>query len=114
MKDILKDILNDIGKKMPYNESEEYLDGLIDRATDQAIKQHIVARGKRRWGVMAASAAAVALLLVSIGLTVMNNESQRPDVTLQTQSPIDEFLSSLTDEEVAQLPYIEIEEIPEY
>ena len=110
----MKDILNDIGKKMPYSESEEYLDGLIDRATEQAVKQHVVARGKRRRGVMAASAAAVALLLVSIGLTVMNNESQRPDVTLQTQSPIDEFLSSLTDEEVAQLPYIEIEEIPEY
>lgn len=110
----MKDLLNDIGKKMPYSESQEYLDGLIDRTTDQAVKQHIVARSKRRWGVMAASAAAVALLLVSIGLTVMNNESQRPSVSLQAQSPIDEFLGSLTDEEVAQLPYIEIEEIPEY
>lgn len=110
----MKDLLNDIGKKMPYTESQEYLDGLIDRTTEQAVKQHVVTRSRRRWGVMVASAAAVALLLVSIGLTVMNNESQRPDVTLQTQSPIDEFLSSLTDEEVAQLPYIEIEEIPEY
>lgn len=110
----MKDLLNDIGKKMPYSESQEYLDGLIDRTTDQAIKQHIVASSKRRWGVMAASAAAVALLLVSIGLTVMNNESQRPSVSFQAQSPIDEFLGSLTDEEVAQLPYIEIEEIPEY
>lgn len=110
----MKDLLNDIGKKMPYSESQEYLDGLIDRATEQAVKRHAVARSKRRWGVMAASAAAVALLLVSIGLSVMNNESQRPAVTLQTQSPIDEFLGSLTDEEVAQLPYIEIEEIPEY
>ena len=110
----MKDLLNDIGKKMPYNESEEYLDGLIDRTTGQAIKKHAVAGGRRRWGVMAASAAAVALLLVSIGLSVMNNESQRPSVTLQSQSPIDEFLGSLTDEEVAQLPYIEIEEIPEY
>lgn len=110
----MKDLLNDIGKKMPYSESQEYLDGLIDRATEQAVKRHVVARGKRRWGVMAASAAAVALLLVGIGLSVMNNESQRPSVTIQTQSPIDEFLGSLTDEEVAQLPYIEIEEIPEY
>ena len=110
----MKDILNDIGKKMPYSESQEYLDGLIDRATEQAVKQLVVTRSRRRWGVMVASAAAVALLLVSIGLSVMNNESQRPDVTLQTQSPIDEFLSSLTDEEVDQLPYIEIEEIPEY
>lgn len=110
----MKDLLNDIGKKMPYSESQEYLDGLIDRATEQAVKRHAVAGGKRRWGVMAASAAAVALLLVGIGLSVMNNESQRPSVTIQPQSPIDEFLGSLTDEEVAQLPYIEIEEIPEY
>jgi hypothetical protein len=110
----MKDLLNDIGKKMPFSESQEYLDGLIDRTTEQAVKRHAVSGGKRPWGVMAASAAAVALLLVSIGLSVMNNESQRPAVSLQGQSPIDEFLGSLTDEEVAQLPYIEIEEIPEY
>ncbi len=110
----MKDLLNDIGKKMPYSESKEYLDGLIDRATEQAIKQHVTAKSRRRWAVTAASAAAVALLVISIGLTVMNNDSQRAAVTLQTEGPIDEFLGSLTDEEVAQLPYIEIEEIPEY
>ena len=110
----MKDLLNNIGKKMPYSENEDYLDGLIDRATERAIKQHVVTKSRRRWGVMAASAAAVALLLVSIGLAVMNNERQLPPVTLQTEGPIDEFLTSLTDEEVAQLPFIEIEEIPEY
>ena len=110
----MKELESNIGKRMPYSESEEYIDGLIVRATEQAIKHRVVARSRRRWGVMAASVAAVALLLVSIGLTVMNNESQRAAVTLQTEGPIDEFLGSLTDEEVAQLPYYEIEEIPEY
>ena len=110
----MKELSDEIGKKMPYNESEEYLDNLIDRATEQAIKQHAVGRGRHRWTVMAASAAAVALLLISIGVTVMNYESRQNAVTLQAEGPIDEFLSSLTDEEVAQLPYIEIEEIPEY
>ena len=109
----MKEFSDEIGKKMPYNESEEYLDSLIDRAIEQAIKQHAGDRGSHRWMVMAASAAAVALLLISIGVTVMNYES-RQTVTLQSEGPIDEFLSSLTDEEVAQLPYIEIEEIPEY
>lgn len=110
----MKELLNDIGKKMPYSESEEYLDGLIDRTTDQAIKRQAMGRRRRRWGVMLASAAAVALLVISIGLTVISNESQQPAVTLQSGGPIDEFLGSLSDEEVAQLPYIEIEEIPEY
>ena len=110
----MKELSDEIGKKMPYNESEEYLDNLINRATEQAIKQHAVGRGRHRWTVMAASAAAVALLLISIGVTVMNYESRQNAVTLQAEGPIDEFLSSLTDEEVAQLPYIEIEEIPEY
>lgn len=110
----MKEFSDEIGKKMPYNESEEYLDSLIDRATEQAIKQHAGDRGSHRWMVMAASAAAVALLLISIGVTVMNYESRQSAVTLQAEGPIDEFLSSLTDEEVAQLPFIEIEEIPEY
>ena len=110
----MKELSNEIGKQMPYNESEEYLDGLIDRATEQAIKQHAVGRGRYRWTVMTASAAAVAVLLISIGVTVMNDESRQTVVTLQSEGPIDEFLSSLTDEEVAQLPYIEIEEIPAY
>ena len=43
----MKDLLNDIGKKMPYSESKEYLDGLIDRATEQAIKQHVTAKSRR-------------------------------------------------------------------
>ncbi len=94
-----------------------------NRRRQEALRQLIEARAaeeapakvRKLWPVWTgAAAAAVALLLVSIGLTVMNNESQRPSVSLQTQSPSDEFLGSLTDEEVAQLPYIEIEEIPEY
>ena len=110
----MKELSDEIGKKMPYDESEEYLDSFIDRATEQAIKQHAVDRGRHRWTVMAASAAAVALLLIGIGVTVMNYECRQTAVTLPAEGPIDEFLSSLTNEEVAQLPYMEIEEIPEY
>ena len=31
-----------------------------------------------------------------------------------SQSPLDEFLNTLSDEEAAQLTFYEIEEIPEY
>ena len=38
----MKDPFNDIGKKMPYRESEKYLDNLIDQATEGAIGRQLV------------------------------------------------------------------------
>lgn len=106
--------MNDIGKRMPYRESDEYLNGMIDQAIEHAINQYALTRNKKHWGRVLASAAAVALLLIGIGMTVFNHLSNPPATVLQNEGPIDEFLSSLTDEEVVQLPYYEIEEIPEY
>ena len=110
----MKDLINDIGKKLPYEESEEYLDGLIGRATEGAIKRQAAMRAKSRWGKMMTSAAAVALIVVGIGTAVWKVQQQQAVTTMASESPIDEFLNTLTDEEVAQLPYYEIEEIPEY
>lgn len=106
---------DNIGKRLPYDESEEYLDGLLDKAAHVALQQHGRPQGRKRRGLMWASAAAVALLLMGIGFHELNNDVNRqPVVTHQAGGPIDEFLNSLTDEEVAQLPCYEIEEIPEY
>jgi len=60
-----------------------------------------------------ASAAAVGLLLMGIGFT-LTDDSRKAPVAAQQQSPIDEFLNTLSDEEAAQLQYYEVEEIPEY
>lgn len=107
--------LDDIGKRLPYTESEEYLNNLIDTMTENAILQQPRAKKNRHWGMMmAASAAAVVLLILGIGLSVIHQSSKTEAITLQTEGPIDEFLSSLSDEEAAQLPYYEIDEIPEY
>ena len=105
---------DNIGKRLPYDESEEYLDGLLDKAAHVALQQHGKPLGRKRWGLMWASAAAVALLLVGIGFHELNDVNRQPVATQQAGGPIDEFLNSLTDEEVAQLPCYEIEEIPEY
>lgn len=105
--------LNDIGKKLPYSENNEYLDSLIDRVTENAIKRHPQLERKRRWRMMASAVAAVAMVLVVVGVTLFNAPMRSNDA-LQPTGPIDEFLNSLTDEEVAALPYYEIEEIPEY
>jgi len=111
----MSDTFNDIGKRMPYQESEEYLSNLIEQATENAIQQHHLGNAAtKRWGMIASAAAAV-LLIIGIGITVLNNHSSQNDaVALQSGGPIDEFLNTLTDEEIAMLPCYEIEEIPEY
>ena len=110
--------LDEIGKQLPYTESEEYLEQLMARATEEAIARNRHKANVHHMRVWIASAAAVALLLAGIGIAHYSrtNEQPRPVATVvQTEtSPIDEFLSTLTDEEAQLLAYYEIEEIPEY
>lgn len=107
----MNELLNDIEKRLPYQESEEYLDALIYRTTQNAITHHAQSRSKRRRTIMALSAAAVTLLVV--GITLFNRQSPQ-SMPMSSQGPLDEFLNTLSDEEAVQLQYYEIEEIPEY
>lgn len=109
-----EDAFENIGRKLPYSESDEYLDSLLDRVAQHAIRQQYQTRWKKHWALKVASVAAVVILVLGIGLTVMDKGNNQSVAIQQVDSPIDEFLNSLTDEEVAQLPYYEIEEIPEY
>ena len=110
----MKELLNDMEKRLPYQESEEYLIVLIDKKTENAIMLHRKAKSRKRWSMMTASAAAVALLLIGFGVKLMFEKDKQPIVTLSGDGPLDEFLNALSDEEAAQLLYYEIEEIPEY
>ena len=106
---------DNIGKKLPYRESEAYLDNLINEATENAIMHQNPKISKRSWTMIAVSAAASALLIIGIGTTLLHERNNTTDnVTLSNKGPIDEFLNTLTDEEVMMLPDYEIEEIPEY
>ena len=109
----MNQIFNDIEKRMPYRESEEYLSDLIDKSTEKAIMQHSAAGKNWRRLLMAASAAAVALLILGFGLTHFNGRNAQL-VSMSDQGPLDEFLSTLSDEEAAQLQFYEMEEIPMY
>lgn len=109
-----EDLFEHMGKPLPYHESEEYLDDLMERVADRAVKNRGTADATHRWRKAFLSAAAVALLVLGIGLTVMQRSVSQQAMAQSSEGPIDEFLNSLTDEEVAQLPYFEIEEIPEY
>lgn len=111
----MKELFDDIGKKLPYNESETYLDGLVDEMTEKAIMQHHQTKNKMRWRTIAVSTAASVLIIIGIGTTLHHQrDNNNAVVTLNAEGPFDEFLNTLSDEEVAMLPDYEIEEIPEY
>ena len=122
----------DIKKQMPYSESQNYLDRLIEQSTEKAISQGRKPKAKvfSLRPVVTAAAAAIVLLLV-VGITQFRNQSdsladaQSAEDTLAlaadshlladaTTGPIDDFLNSLTDDEAQLLTSFEIEEIPEY
>ena len=104
---------NDIGRRMPYAESEEYLNQLMERVTANAIvrKNDATSNGRHRLRWAAAAAILVALgtsatLWFQLGMT-----DSEPASDL---SPIAQFLDELDDEDAELLAYYEIEEIPEY
>lgn len=109
-----EELFNEVGKRLPYRETRDYVDNLVQQATESAITRHSRRHRQRHLGMMMASAAAVALLVVGVAITVMHHESPQPVMTGNASGPLDEFLNTLSDEEAAQLPYYEIEEIPEY
>ncbi len=109
----MKEVQN-IGKRMPYAESEDYLNELFTKATEQAISQGQKAKTHpiRMW--MAAAAAAL-VLIGGVTITYFHQNNTEELVAEQTTTgPIDHFLDNLTDDEAQQLAYYEIEDIPEY
>ena len=103
---------NDIGKQMPYTESEDYLNRLIETSTETAIAQQQPKVRTRRiqWIGVAASVA----IVVAIGITYVLRNTQAQVVTPTTESPLDDFLCNLSDEDAQMIEYYEIEDIPEY
>ncbi len=110
----MKDFEN-IGKRMPYTEDRNYVSNLISQAAEAALQQQSKAKTvslKYKW---MATAAAVLVLLAGAGVTyhLQTSEAVQPVVAESMPSPVDDFLDSLSDEDVQLLAYYEIEEIPE-
>lgn len=100
-----------IGKKMPYAESQEYLDNLIANVTETAIEKGNSGRTQRiLWPAVSIAAAAAVLLFVFIG---RNTEKPEPSIQIaqNTESPMDDFLDGLSDDDLMQLSDYEVEEI---
>ena len=96
---------------LPYKESPEYVEQLVQRCQDAALEEAKPARRTvRPWFYGVASVAVAAAIAVGIFLWTPKNAS--PDLALSS-SPIDTFLASLSDEEAAMIVDWPIDDIPE-
>ncbi|MBP3839279.1 MAG: hypothetical protein ILA04_09165 [Prevotella sp.] len=105
--------MEQFNKKMPYVEHEEYLEQLVERCTENALRRTARKAARTKVIRLAIASAAAAIVLLVGGLVVYN---QQPDAMAfaEKEDPIDFFLNNLTDEEAQYLSYYDIEEIPEY
>lgn len=123
---------DDIQKRMPYAESEDYLNRLVEQSTERAIQQSTLPKARMHdlRPLITSIAAAVALLLV-VAITQWRPASKplaeaelsqdsialAADNTLlanASDGPIDEFLNALSDDEAQLLSYYDIDDMPEY
>lgn len=102
------------GKQMPYVERDDYLDDLINKATEKAIECKSQKLHSSNHGILFYASISVAASLLLIAGWFWLNPRHETHIAQNVESPIDEFLDGLTDEEVMMLSYYEIEEIPEY
>lgn len=109
----MNESLDEKEKRLPYKESQEYINSLIDRAVENAIMSSPEVRRRWRPGLMV-SAAAVALLVIGIGLKAFHDERTATTTVMAIESPLDEFLNTLDDDEAAMLQCYDVEDIPEY
>lgn len=99
--------------KMPYRESKEYVDNIVERATEKAISRQRSAKTHILYKYI--TAAAVTVILAGSAIIYYNHTNFSKELIAENStSPVDDFLNSITDEEIQMLPYYEVEEIPEY
>lgn len=82
---------DEIRGSLPYRESPEYLDNLLERCRENALKQAPAQKRLRPW--LYGVAAAVAAVLLTLGVTLL----------VPRKSPMERFLASLSDDEAATL-----------
>lgn len=96
--------------RMPYHETDGYVGRLVSDITEQAIR-----RQKATKSVpiprLAVAVAATLLLVVGSVTYLKPTADVFPPITQSKESPVDEFLNTLTDEEVQMLTDYEVEEI---
>lgn len=105
---------NEIGKNLPYAESEEYVSELVERCANRAIaatpalhKRNIVRRISY-YATTAAAAAAVTIIMV------MHFSQPSPLERVEKSAALPQVLSKMSDEQVKNVEYYTVDDIPEY
>jgi hypothetical protein len=99
--------------KDPFNEDSKYLDSLIERCTENAINQGVKTIKLRRRIILLAAASV--LLFVSLFWFYNDNQHAEPqDFAGNKETQVEDFLNSLSNDEVFTIGYYEVEEIDEY
>ncbi len=112
----------DINKKTPYTESQSYVDNLVERCIEQAIRRGNENRFRISPAMKIASVAAAAAIVIAVAVRVMSpagsmdgageNEltaqlmSDESNVTYDENNPIDMVLQSISDEDAQSLACI--------
>ncbi|MCR4853346.1 MAG: hypothetical protein K5893_07140 [Prevotella sp.] len=105
--------LERIGKKMPYAEKDDYVERLVEDATECAIHEGKSTTARRINMRYVAGIAASVLLLLGIATVwhLNSREPSEPIAQAQKKDPLGAFLNSISDEEAKQIEFYEIEEI---
>lgn len=101
---------DDINTGLPYKETEEYVENLVARCSAEAVRKEQASTKSERYShrpwlygaVSIAAAIAIAVLI------------WRPNNNNPSMSPMDSFLSGLTQEEIQMISDWSVDEIPEY
>ena len=102
---------DDINTELPYKETDEYVGKLVARCSTNAVrKAQAEKKSERRlhrpwlYGAVSIAAAAIAIAVFI----------WRPNHNSPSLSPIDSFLSALSQEEIQMISEWSEDEIPEY
>ena len=110
-----------VGKRLPYAETDEYIDSLVARCADRAIALRDGSSSHRRSGSfmrrigIAATSMAAAILAAAIIIpsAIDDSGSRITAATIAQSSSLGEVLSSLSNDELATLDYYTLEDLPD-
>lgn len=102
---------DDINTDLPYKETDEYVETLVARCSEEAIRLSKAGKKTERHSHRPWLYGAVSIAAAAIAITVF---IWRPNHSNSSLSPIDSFLSGLTQEEIQMISDWTIDEIPEY
>ena len=103
---------DNIQTQLPYEESDAYVSSLVNRCKAEALKEERPAQHRYSPWLYSFAGAAVAAAAIVIGIFAFS--PKHSPVEFFYESPMDSFLSSISESEAAQIVDFSIDDIPEF